>query len=186
VFEREVWLFINSFADWLSALGTIAAVITALYLARRDSRISLRVLAGIRMLLGGNLPTDRVHEFVCLEITNVGRRQARVSNIYFRDGFPWGSKFVMIPPKNIFSSAVPIMLADGETASYVIPVEEFEQVNQGWLKKHFAGTRGRVRARLFRAGVVASAGGMFDVRVEDSLRRRLAEWGGHGPQKGRA
>ncbi len=49
--DRSLWLFINSFAGWLSALGTIAAVIVALYLARRDSRIRLKVVVGLRLLL---------------------------------------------------------------------------------------------------------------------------------------
>ena len=43
LFDRETWLFINSFAPWLAALGTVAAVIVALYLARRASRLDIRV-----------------------------------------------------------------------------------------------------------------------------------------------
>ena len=37
--DRATWQFINSFSSWLSAIGTVAAVIVALYLARRDKRI---------------------------------------------------------------------------------------------------------------------------------------------------
>jgi hypothetical protein len=35
-FDRETWTFVNSFAPWLSAIGTLAAVITSLYLATAD------------------------------------------------------------------------------------------------------------------------------------------------------
>lgn len=48
--DVEFWKFINTFAPWLSALGTIAAVVVSLYLARRDKSIRLEVSAGHRLL----------------------------------------------------------------------------------------------------------------------------------------
>ena len=45
LFDRETWLFINGFAPWLAALGTLLAVIVSLHLARRASRLDIRVFA---------------------------------------------------------------------------------------------------------------------------------------------
>ena len=49
--SQKTWRFINTFAPWLSALGTITAVLVALYLARMDRRIQLEVSAGHRITL---------------------------------------------------------------------------------------------------------------------------------------
>src|SRR5688572_19989531 len=43
---RKTWEFINTFANWPSAIGTLAAVGVALYLAFRERRISLKLSAG--------------------------------------------------------------------------------------------------------------------------------------------
>lgn len=52
---RETWQFINAAAAWFSALATFAAVVVALYLARKGNRIELEVRAGLRKVafLGG-------------------------------------------------------------------------------------------------------------------------------------
>ncbi len=178
--DRSLWLFINSFAGWLSAFGTIAAVIVALYLARRDSRIRLRVVVGLRLLLQQG--ADKQPEFFSLEVTNVGRRPANIINILMRDGlrfrvkqFGFGSLMVMIPPAHPLSARVPITIGDGERAHYLVPWPEFERINGRKVRGHFAGRLGSVRARLFRIGVSTSAGGIFDTRIERPLADRLVE-----------
>ena len=50
--DRETWKFINTFAPWVSALGTTAAVIVSLYLALRTARVKIRVGSGIYQMLG--------------------------------------------------------------------------------------------------------------------------------------
>lgn len=45
--DRSTWEFINTFAPWLAAFATTAAVVVALVLARRASRTRLRVRSGM-------------------------------------------------------------------------------------------------------------------------------------------
>ena len=47
---KDTWEFINSFAPWLAAFGTVAAVIVSLYLARTDKRIRLAIYEGVRII----------------------------------------------------------------------------------------------------------------------------------------
>ena len=53
MFAKETWVFLNTFADWFAALGSILAVIVALYLASLwiDSFVSscVRELAARRL-----------------------------------------------------------------------------------------------------------------------------------------
>jgi hypothetical protein len=178
--DRSLWLFINSFAEWLSAIGTIAAVIVALYLARRDSRIRLKVVVGIRRILQHGVKERP--EFFNIEVTNMGRRPANIINLVLRDGLRFrvrrvglGCQIVMIPPANEWSSRVPITLSDGERADYFVPWPEFEGLNGERMRGLFAGRLGWIRARLFHVGVVTSAGGIFDGRIERQLADRLVE-----------
>ena len=69
--------FINTFAGWLSAVGTLLAVIVSLYLARRDSRIRLRVNIGIRKMIieRGVHIVKYAPDFILIAVTNVGSRK---------------------------------------------------------------------------------------------------------------
>ena len=185
--DRSLWLFINSFAEWLSAIGTLAAVIVALYLARRDSRIRLKVVVGIRVILQSGV--DERPEFFSIDVTNLGRRTANIVNLVMRDGlrfrvkqFGFGRQMVMMPFANAWSARVPTTIGDGERANYLLPWPQFETVNGDYMRAHFAGRLGWLRARLFRIGVVTSAGGISDVRIERALADRLVELARRRPE----
>jgi hypothetical protein len=85
LFDRTTWTFINSFADWLSALGTVSAVILALYLARRDKNVRLEVSAGHRIVVtpGTEGPYP---EYLMIRIVNIGHREAQITNIGWKVG----------------------------------------------------------------------------------------------------
>ena len=187
--DRDLWVFINGFAGWVSAFGTIAAVIVALYLARRDSRIRLKVAVGLRLLLQQGVQGRP--EFFAIEVTNLGRRPASIVNLVLRDGlrlrvkrFRFGRQMVMMPSAHPWSSRVPTTLNDGERANYLLPWPEYERLNGKEARALFGGRLGRIRARLFRAGVTTSAGGVFDARIERPLAERLVELASRQPSDG--
>jgi hypothetical protein len=77
---REMWQFINSFADWFSAAGTIAAVAVALFLAARDRRIRLIPRAAHQVILVPNSRSNQ--EIVGITVTNKERRTAILTGLY--------------------------------------------------------------------------------------------------------
>jgi hypothetical protein len=99
--DQEFWKFFNTFAPWFSAIGSLSAVITTLYLARRDRRLNLSVRADYETLPILTTKTDeyRVDEesFVCITFTNHGRRIATVTGILWKVGVfkrrTWRLKF---------------------------------------------------------------------------------------------
>src|SRR6266571_2505151 len=102
------WQFINSFADWFSAFGTIGAVIVALYLASRDRMIRLKVNAGIRLLLSETRSVHNNDGYMNISVTNIGRRTAKVNGILFKP-VPFKRIWVMINlPRNALSANCPI------------------------------------------------------------------------------
>jgi hypothetical protein len=82
--HEETWKFINTFAPWLSAVGTISAVITSLYLARKSRRIHLKVDAGLRTLVQQGSPAK---EYVAITVVNRGDRAATIQSIGWKIGF---------------------------------------------------------------------------------------------------
>ena len=75
--DRATWEFINSFSPWLSAFGTIAAVVIALYLARVDKRVRLEVSAGIRLMVTPGSPgphPEYLELFASLTLVTVRHR----------------------------------------------------------------------------------------------------------------
>jgi hypothetical protein len=176
--DKEIWQFINSFAPWLSAIGTIAAVITALYIARRADRITLKIALGIRKTAGGDIGLKRGKEIVFLSITNRSRRDATITTLYWLP-VPWSKKgIIWLAPQNSYSSAFPITLLDGETAKYLLSIEEFRKNFRDFSRELFSGIRGAIRLRLLRMNIYTSAGDVSKQRPEKPLRelfRTLAE-----------
>jgi len=90
--DRETWTFINSFAPWLSAIGTLAAVIFSLYVTLAD-RTRLRVWAWKKTLPfeARTVPVpgdddDDEHSAVIIRIVNTRDKEAFVDGIYWRVG----------------------------------------------------------------------------------------------------
>jgi hypothetical protein len=86
IFDKETWKFINTFAPWLSAIGTFAAVVISLYLARQGKSVTLKITAGHRLMatpgIQGPYP-----EYIAINIVNTGYRDAQITNIGWKVGF---------------------------------------------------------------------------------------------------
>ena len=169
--DQELWRFVNSFAPWLSAIGTIAAVVTSLYLARKDTRIDLRVTAGVQVIVIEGARAGQGVEVVSLDVTNFGRRAATVNSLYWKTGILRRKKYVWIPPRNLFSTRVfPVKLTDGEQATFNSPISEFEANLDQRAKVALSGRASRLKAHCVGVGVGTSTGEHFESRVEKGLR----------------
>jgi hypothetical protein len=173
--DRETWKFLNTFAGWVSAAATFTAVVTSLYLARRSDRVLLNLALGIRALAVEGGGPGHGSEYVWLSVTNIGRRQATLVNLFWKP-FPWGkSGWVWVAPRNQFSSPFPHTLADGEAANYVSPVAEFKSNFRDIARHSLLGPTGLLRLHLLRFKVSTSTGRVFSTRPEKSLRNLLRQ-----------
>ena len=101
------WDFINSFSNWLSAIGTVSAVWVALYLAKRATTQKAKVTVGHRIMiqLGDKGP---IPEFVVFNIINTGERSIRVTQIGWKVGL-WNKRhaiheYAHPPPPKTFAT----------------------------------------------------------------------------------
>ncbi|MCM3710720.1 hypothetical protein [Sporosarcina luteola] len=95
---------LGNITDWLTSIGTIGAVIVALYLARRDDKPRAKVKSTMSYGVSHNGGISRYPLFINLEIVNIGKIPIHLSECTIqmskfnnkRMAFPDGSQNVKI------------------------------------------------------------------------------------------
>jgi hypothetical protein len=116
---------------WLSSIGTIAAVITALYLAKRVENVRLNVRVGLMVVVIGD--GSPFQEHVGIDVTNLGERPVTVNTVGWAVGKGKKRRFAIQPLNSPHSAQYPIELAHGKSASFLVSFD----VMPGW-KREFA------------------------------------------------
>ncbi|EIA1794438.1 hypothetical protein [Vibrio harveyi] len=173
----NTWECFNSFASWLSAIGTLLVSGIALWLSVRDrfirmsNRFSLGVLAN-----GGEL---NMKVFV-LEFTNIGVRPVTVTNYKWRIPLNGSRKSSVItfpqqdPRVAAYCSKFPMELTDGKggnlfhTDDFFLNRDEPEKFL--YPKSKF---KAFVRIYFFKIFICTSVGEDISVKVDRNLRKRL-------------
>ena len=171
---KTQWELINSFSSWLSAIGTIAAVVVSLWLATRASRLRCNAHAGHRLIIEhgmqGNFP-----EVIIFRIINTGDKPFRVNSIGWTTGvFRWKREAMQMHDR-VQSSPLPVELQHGQEAQWVVPLLSDEQ---GWMKSFPAKMlrpHPMYRCATLRAIFVTSVGKTFTARPEAGLLKKIRE-----------
>jgi hypothetical protein len=167
--DTETWKFINTFAPWLSAVGTLSAVATSLWLAQRDRRIRLAVRASLRIQLlrgGGPGHGDR---FLSVNVVNRGRRAATISGIGWRFGLPRRHEFLA----DHQGTTLPAKLEDGDEAEFLFPLDQFATGFLNAFPKRSLIPLPALRLATMEAIVVTTGGKTFYATITPDLRREL-------------
>jgi len=160
----------GSVADWVSGLGSLAAVVTALYLSNASQRIRLSAYAGHRIAMGGGAPDI---DLLVVSATNVGSRATVVRSVGLRVGlFKKRHALVMLFAASPFSAGLPKALADGETAQWSTEMgPNFEWVRK--LTKDFITSRWEIET--FRFVLHTSNGGEHLVKPDPALKKHMIQ-----------
>lgn len=167
----QFWEMIGA---WMAGLATVAAVAMSLYLARRDGRIDLRVSATVGLVYG-DPHVSPTTEHVWIQVANVGRRTAILHSIGWRSGllphwFPWLPRQYALQGADFAGNTrLPAKLADGDTASFMIPIE-------GWGERVAADLMSpprRISAYFVYVQAHCSTGDSFTRRIAPSLRKAI-------------
>ena len=126
--------------SWLAGLGSLAAVIVALWLARRGTRVRLHSTVGLRVMVGGEIVRQE-----CLQIstTNLGERPVVIDTIVWRVGKRKNTRHAIPFFSDGLSDRLPKRLEHGETATFRI----FFPEPSIWVRDHFAGLVDRQAGR---------------------------------------
>jgi hypothetical protein len=161
--------YLNTAAGILSAFATFAAVIAALYLARRDELLRLHLDAAT-----GGILTNNPRFEVLIDLANLGRRPVAVTSLGWRVGFRARKRYVLIQRPDPHSATLPVKLQDGDSAIVVVLLKDFDEFINGVLPELPKWER-RLLHRSLRVVAGTSAGGTFERRVHPTLVRRVSE-----------
>ena len=168
------WNFINSFSGWLSGLGTLLAVIVSLWLARRDSRVRLKVHVGIRKVLVERKVYERLAEepdFLFIAVTNVGRRVATVTGLLWKNRLVRGRWVFQMPGEAPLSAQFPAQLHDGDEAHFAVPLAGLASVNGPTDFKPLIPRPRMLTVQFLRMLVRTSTGEFVSAPLEKELRK---------------
>lgn len=162
--DIEFWKFVNSFAPWLSAIGSLSAVGFALYLARQDKRVRLYVSVGHRLLVTQGL-TEPHPSYLSIRIINVGHREAQISNLTWKTGIFRKAHAIQTVSRDDMSSPMPTRIKDGEEANYFVRLDD----DNDWLGnfiEDFLPDKYWLRLKLARLRVHTTIGSEFSAKLE--------------------
>ena len=168
--DRETWRFINTFAPWFSALGTFAAVVLSLYLARRAARPKLGVSSAIVRTVTPGQTMAGSPEFFQIRVVNRGFREVVISGIMWKQSGWRKQVYVVFPPADAYSTKLPAKLQHGEQAHFFFPTETFPRLGSALLKTLNDSTPSSLKLRMLRVGVYASTGEEFLSRLDENIR----------------
>lgn len=173
--DVDPWKLAELAGVWAAAFAAVYAARTALWIAKRQDQIQLKVSAADGLVLGGGEPEEDV---VLINVTNLGRRPASLHSIGWKM-----SRFVKTrlyqnvdDPRN---PKLPITLQDGNTATFVIPVERQDQEN--WYNMlaqrfmRFGRLRRKFEIRQFKFCAYCTTGEIFCVTPSSNFQKRLRE-----------
>lgn len=119
-FEQQIQLW-RTIGTWIASLGTISAVLTALWLARRTEKVRLKVYVGLRHRMG-----SQTEECLSAMVTNLGERPVNVVGWDWTIGKGTSKKQLgMLPPPSSSPDQFPRLIEHGGTAWFMVSFVEY-------------------------------------------------------------
>lgn len=172
----STWDCINSFSNWLSALGTILISGLAFWLSVKDKMVNIKanLTLGLTSSPKSNVPDRRVY---VLSFINIGARSVTVANHYWILPFVKGNvAFMPHMDRDLgqLCSKLPIELTDGKEGQAFFADNFFSILDH---PKDFLFHQNRLmawwRIHFFRVIVATTVGKRVKVKVFWNVRRRL-------------
>ncbi|MGH9622655.1 MAG: hypothetical protein ACRD45_23480 [Bryobacteraceae bacterium] len=109
----QIWVAIG---EWIAGIGTIAATVVALYLAKRAEKLRLKVRVELMQVVmsDGTLFQDHLG----IDVTNAGERPVTIDTIGWAVGKGKKRKYAVQPLHSPHSQQCPIELSYGKAAKF--------------------------------------------------------------------
>jgi hypothetical protein len=159
----------GSVADWVSGLGSLAAAIVALYVARFSQRVKLRGYCGKRIIIteGNAEPT---FDAFAISAVNTSMRPTTVTHIGLVCGFWRWKQHVTVRFTRDFGSILPTPLSDGQYGEWYVRMRESNKFARDLVDKL---QLTRLSAPTLRVQILTSNGGTTTLWPEKGFRKLL-------------
>jgi len=121
--------------EWLSAIGTLLAVIVALYFSRKRRKIECDFESKVSIIY--NQSGSKSFKVISISIVNVGTRAFTVNSIYWQYGCFKKKLYYQRADLIEFSTILPAKINDGDEVNIYIPINIFKEFINNELKKYF-------------------------------------------------
>ena len=169
----DVLEVLSTIGNWLAGVGGTVTAIMALYLARRDVRVNLKISVDHEILVTPGL--KETQDYCSVRIVNVGLRPANITNIGWRVGFFRRRYGIQTFHAHPMSGKLPTKLDSGEEVSYLVGF--LDERYPYWLdeiKNSFLPYTPKISPLTMRIQVHTSIGQVFQAKIEKSLQQKLA------------
>ena len=150
---------------WLAAIGTVGAVVVALWLARRGQRVLLKAHVGVRHIIG----EDTSQECLAFKVINLSDRPVTIESIGWRAGTGKNRVHAIQVVSQSQGDQMPKRIDHGEAALFLTYFSEhptwISEFSEKVIANHPLGT--------LRALIHTSVGHTETVRPENGLLERL-------------
>lgn len=167
----EEWKFINSFAPWLSAIGTLLAVCVSLYISFSTRKIALSISSGI-FVFNDNGSDE---EYLAINVTNTGYRTVILNSLmcisfqvglFKKTNIGIGHKYI----DSHKSSSFPCKLGENETANLFLKINNS---NTNWLKNFKKEHLKTHSLSTLRIAVYPNVGKPFKVKPDKTIMKGI-------------
>lgn len=164
----QVW---NAIGTWVAGIGTLAAVVVSLYLARDSQRVRLGLTVGIREVhvLGHGL----LNRVIVFEVVNLCDRPVTITSVGWVVRKYWRKKWFVQIPSEEFLGSLPRRLERSDSLIVGVRVKEEGQPISD-LRSQFSQFAGSKIASL-RGYAVTSTGEVVLARIDNSFLNELRE-----------
>ncbi len=159
----------------MSAIGTLAAVVVSLYLARQGHKVKLNINAGHRVMatpgIKGPYP-----EYLVINIINIGHRDVQITNMGWKVGLfkKQRQHAIQMKEQDGMSSPLPIWLRYGEKANYFIPLGDKREWLEGFIKDFYM-HHAKSKVKYTKICIFTSLGRTFESTIEKGLQKIILE-----------
>ncbi len=173
--EIRQWLDIG--AQYLIAVGTVGAVIVALYLSRKDRREKISVSAAIHYFVPPEQTMAESIRFYGLTATNVGFATLTVQKLCWRVGIFRKKVLYMIPPEPVEcpTERLPKTLRRGDWLTIQLPEQQFIDGLHALLEQVNTHPFSSLALRSLQTGVETSTKKRFFARPNWDVTKILRE-----------
>ena len=168
------WRFWQLIISAMAAVGTVGAVIVALYLARRSRRPQLRVRARLEEFTSEDLNSGRR---VNVWVTNTGPLPVTLRGPAWKVGFLWKQVKSQPVPSDRYNDAFGKKLCFGDQVGYSLEESDFKERVVGQMDPKWSRGLFGIRPRVKVVVVTTTTGVKVDSVVDPDVRRLFFEAG---------
>jgi|GEM_PF-2115341 len=159
--DLSFWSMVGT---WLASIGTIAAVITSLYLARKNDKVNLIITSNLIFLVGYIREYNDDDHYVCIDVTNKGNKPVTIQNIAWK--ISKKKSFIVPLNPNPITDTLPKMINYGETARWDIEVNAIKIL---WAPDFIKDGIKRKHVKKWKIAVSITTGEIITVKPNDKI-----------------